>query len=137
MIDIRFSWVKISFFNRYCSNSTHDNKCSWVKYSWNGSVSRKTRKLDPTKISRYRYHIFCYKWKQSYKKYITCNHSLCVTSATRMFQGGVDEQLIMSRTGHRSIEGVWAYKRISDEQRTELSHILLQMETELQKIHNM
>ena len=34
------------------------------------------------------------------------NHSLRVTSATRMFQGGVDEQLIMSRTGHRSIEGV-------------------------------
>ena len=34
------------------------------------------------------------------KKYKT-NHSLCVTSATRTFQGGVDEQLIMSRTGHR------------------------------------
>ena len=41
-----------------------------------------------------------------------------------MFQGGVDEQLIMSRTGHRSIEGVRAYKRISDEQRMELSHVL-------------
>ena len=52
------------------------------------------------------------------------NHSLHVTSATRMFQGGVDEQLIMSRTGHRSIEGVRAYKRISGEQRMELSHVL-------------
>ena len=41
-----------------------------------------------------------------------------------MFQGGVDEQLIMSRTGHRSIEGVQAYKRISDKQRMELSHVL-------------
>ena len=39
-----------------------------------------------------------------------------------MFQDGVDEQLIMSIIGHRSIEGVRAYKRISDEQRME--HIL-------------
>ena len=37
------------------------------------------------------------------------NHSLrvtTVTTATRSFQSGVDEQLIMARTGHRSIEGV-------------------------------
>ena len=33
------------------------------------------------------------------------NHSLRVTSATRLFQSGLDEQLIMSRTGHRSVEG--------------------------------
>ena len=32
------------------------------------------------------------------------NHSLRVTTATRLFQSGVDEQLIMARTGHRSIE---------------------------------
>ena len=34
------------------------------------------------------------------------NHSLCVTSATHLFQSGADEQLIMSRTGHRSVDGV-------------------------------
>lgn len=28
------------------------------------------------------------------------NHSLRVTSATRLFQSGMDEQLITSRTGH-------------------------------------
>ena len=28
------------------------------------------------------------------------NHSLCVTSATRLFDAKVDEQLIMMRTGH-------------------------------------
>ena len=52
------------------------------------------------------------------------NHSLRVTSATRMFQDGVNDQLIISRTGHRSIEGVRTYKRILEEQRMELSHVL-------------
>ena len=28
------------------------------------------------------------------------NHSLRVTTATRLFQAGVDEQLIMEQTGH-------------------------------------
>ena len=40
------------------------------------------------------------------------NHSLRVTAATRLFHSGVDEQLIMSRTGYHSIEGVRAYKRV-------------------------
>ena len=52
------------------------------------------------------------------------NHSLGVTTATRLFQKGVEEQLIMSRTGHRSVEGVRTYKRIGDEQREMLSDIL-------------
>ncbi len=33
------------------------------------------------------------------------------TAATRLYQAAVDEQLIMERTGHRSIEGVRSYKR--------------------------
>ena len=45
------------------------------------------------------------------------NHSLRVTMATRLFQSGVDEQLIMDRTGHRSLDGVRTYKRISDKQK--------------------
>jgi hypothetical protein len=52
------------------------------------------------------------------------NHSLRVTAATRLFQSGVDEQLIMDRTGHRSLDGVRRYKRISDEQRQTTSDIL-------------
>ena len=52
------------------------------------------------------------------------NHSLRVTTATRLFQKGIDEQLIMTRTGHRSIEGVRTYKRVSEEQTQGLSHIL-------------
>ena len=45
------------------------------------------------------------------------NHSLRLTTATQLFQKGVEEQLIMSRTGHRSVEGVRTYKRIGDEQK--------------------
>ena len=39
------------------------------------------------------------------------NHSLRVSAATRLFAAGVDEQLIMSRTGHSSVNGVRTYKR--------------------------
>ena len=39
------------------------------------------------------------------------NHSLRASCATRLFDSGVDEQLIMNRTGHDSKEGVRAYKR--------------------------
>ena len=52
------------------------------------------------------------------------NHSLRATAATRLYQSGVDEQLVMERTGHRSLEGVRSYKRTSDIQREALSDIL-------------
>ena len=49
------------------------------------------------------------------------NHSL---RATKLFQKGIDEQLIMNVTGHRSIDGVRAYKRPSIEQFKEISGVL-------------
>lgn len=52
------------------------------------------------------------------------NHSLRVTTATRLFKEGVDEQLIMERTGHRSTDGVRSYKRSCMEQQETVSHIL-------------
>ena len=52
------------------------------------------------------------------------NHSLWVTSATRLFQNGAEEQLIMGVTGHHSTEGVRTYKRVSSEQREALPDIL-------------
>lgn len=52
------------------------------------------------------------------------HHSLRVTSATRLFQSGVDEQAIMSHTGHRSVDDVRSYKRISEEQKKAVSGIL-------------
>ncbi len=52
------------------------------------------------------------------------NHSLRATTATRLYQSGVDEQVVMERTGHRSLEGVRSYKRTSDSQREAVSDIL-------------
>ena len=52
------------------------------------------------------------------------NHSLRVTTATRLFQAGVDEQLIMERTGHHSTDGIRTYKRSSVQQQEKISDIL-------------
>ncbi len=41
------------------------------------------------------------------------NHSLCVTAATRMFNTGVEEQVVKECTGHKS-DAIRAYKRTSD-----------------------
>ena len=52
------------------------------------------------------------------------NHSLRATAATRLFHAGIDEQLIMERTGHHSIDGVRSYKRTSQRQVEVLSDVL-------------
>ena len=52
------------------------------------------------------------------------NHSLRATTTSRLYHAGVDEQLVMERTGHRSVEGVRSCKRTSDAQREALSDIL-------------
>ena len=52
------------------------------------------------------------------------NHSLRATAATRLYESGIDEQLVMERTGHRSIEGIRSYKRTSAAQQQDVSDIL-------------
>ena len=52
------------------------------------------------------------------------NHSLRATAATRLYSSGIDEQLVMDRTGHRSTEGVRSYKRTSSEQQEAVFDIL-------------
>ena len=52
------------------------------------------------------------------------NHSLRATSTTRLYESGIGEQLVMERTGHRSLEGVCSYKRTTDSQREVVSDIL-------------
>ena len=52
------------------------------------------------------------------------NHSLRATVTSRLYQSGVDEQLVMERTGHRSLDGVRSYKRTSSKQLEALSDIL-------------
>ena len=53
------------------------------------------------------------------------NHSLRATAATRLYQSGVDEQLVMERTGHRSLEGMRTYKRTSREALSDIQDINL------------
>ena len=52
------------------------------------------------------------------------NHSLRATAATRLYQAGLDEQLIMETTGHQRLDGVRNYKRTSVEQQQVVSDIL-------------
>lgn len=53
------------------------------------------------------------------------NHSLRVTTVTRLFQEGLDTTLIMKQTGHRS-ETVATYKRVNDDQLRGVSSVLQQ-----------
>ena len=52
------------------------------------------------------------------------NHSLRATAATRLFEAGVDEQLIMQRTGHSTTAGVRSHKRIGEKIRSVTSDVL-------------
>ena len=52
------------------------------------------------------------------------NHSLRATAATRLYRSGIDEQMVVEHTGHRSLEGVRSYKRTSDTQKKAMSDIL-------------
>ena len=51
------------------------------------------------------------------------NHSL-LTAAIRLYDSGINKQLVMETTGHCSTEGVRTYKRTSETQRQALSDIL-------------
>ena len=52
------------------------------------------------------------------------NHSLRATAATRLFEVGIDEQLIMHRTGHSTTSGVRTYKRASENFKAITSSVL-------------
>ena len=62
------------------------------------------------------------------------SHSLRATAATRLYSAGIDEQLVMERTGHHSLEGIRSYKRTSAEQKevyqifSQKSHVTLALE---------
>ncbi|KAL5006842.1 hypothetical protein ScPMuIL_015648 [Solemya velum] len=57
------------------------------------------------------------------KGYFT-NHSLRASCASRLFENGVDEQLVMERTGHRSL-AVRRYKRTSNKLVRSVSEIVV------------
>ena len=52
------------------------------------------------------------------------NHSLRATAATRLFEAGIDEQLIMHRNGHSTTSGVRTYKRASENLKAITSSVL-------------
>ena len=52
------------------------------------------------------------------------NHSLRATGATRLFQSGTPENVIMERSGHRSTDGVRQYERVSQYQHIAAQAIL-------------
>ena len=64
------------------------------------------------------------------------NHSLRATSATRLYHEGIDEQLIMERTGHRSIEGIRVYKRTDEQQEKTISNLLQQTHWQNTQVDN-
>ena len=63
------------------------------------------------------------------------NHSLRRSCATNLYDNGVPEQVIQETTGHRSVEGVRAYKRTSSAMKREMSAILNQSESSLGSDH--
>ena len=52
------------------------------------------------------------------------NHSLRVTGATALFDAGVPEQIIQSRTGHKSVEALRLYERVTNDQVNMVSKVL-------------
>ena len=52
------------------------------------------------------------------------NHSLRVSGATSLFEAGVPERVIQQRTGHRSLQSLRMYERVSDGQEKAVSRIL-------------
>ena len=63
------------------------------------------------------------------------NHSLRRSCATNLYDNGVPEQVIQKTTGHRSVEGVRAYKRTSSAMKRKMSAILNQSESSLGSDH--
>ena len=57
------------------------------------------------------------------------NHSLRVTGATRMYNSGIPEKTIQSRTGHKSVEALRVYERPSKEQQAKACRALACTET--------
>ena len=52
------------------------------------------------------------------------NHSLIATAAARLYASSIDEQLVIERASHHSVEGSRSYKRASAELQENVSDIL-------------
>ena len=52
------------------------------------------------------------------------NHSLRAAGVSRLYEAGVDEKVIQSRSGHRRLESLRMYERVSPEQEQAVSNVL-------------
>ena len=52
------------------------------------------------------------------------NHSLRATGATLLFDAGVPEMIVQKRTGHRSLDALRTYERVTPRQELEVAQIL-------------
>ena len=52
------------------------------------------------------------------------NHSLRVSGTSCLFEAGVPEKLIQQRTGHRTLESLRMYERVTDKQQLAVSKVL-------------
>jgi hypothetical protein len=52
------------------------------------------------------------------------NHALKSTAATRLYQAGLDDQLVRERTRHKTMKAVQVYKKTSEEQKQRTSELL-------------
>ena len=69
------------------------------------------------------------------------NHSLRATGATALFQANVPERIIQKTTGHRSLDSLRTYERISSGQEEAVSRVIMATEAtsykdELNKVEN-
>ena len=53
------------------------------------------------------------------------NHSLRATGATALFQADVPERIIQKTTGHRSLDSLRTFERISTEQQEAVSQVIM------------
>ena len=52
------------------------------------------------------------------------NHSLRAAGVTQLYEASVDEKIIQARSGHRRLESLRMYERISQDQEQAVSNIL-------------
>ena len=52
------------------------------------------------------------------------NHSLCATGTTTLFDAGIPEAVIQKRTGHRSLEALRTYERVTPAQEKVVAGVL-------------
>ena len=62
-----------------------------------------------------------------------CNHSTCKSTCTRLFQKGVDPQLIKEQTGHKS-DAIMRYKKSNLVMKQKVSDMLSVLPHEMEEI---